>query len=113
MFPAGVARADIFEWEYIDPDDPGLGKQQSTKLVPNGAGADAVPLAWLSGFNLTMAYLAGTDLTRANLSQATLTDADLSQANLTAAVFAGATLTTTTQYSWLVRNSFHGQTTRT
>ena len=55
-----VARADIFEWEYIDPSDPGQGKQESSTLVPDGAGANAVPGAQLGGHNLTMAYLIGT-----------------------------------------------------
>src|SRR5688572_6670928 len=28
--PNPIARADIFQWEYINPANPGLGKQQST-----------------------------------------------------------------------------------
>ena len=35
--PTPVARADIFEWEYINPANPSLGKQQSTTLAPDGA----------------------------------------------------------------------------
>ena len=57
-------RADIFQWEYINPADPSQGKQQSTTLAPDGAGVDAVPGADLIGRNLTMAYLIGADLTR-------------------------------------------------
>jgi uncharacterized protein YjbI with pentapeptide repeats len=121
--PAPVARADIFEWEYINPANPSQGKQPSTMLAPDGAGANAVPGANLSYRNLTMAYLIGADLsayeegcgeygcdniyrsnlTGANLSQAdlananftlaTLTNANLSQANLTNAGFRYATLT--------------------
>ena len=116
--PAPVARADIFEWEYINPANPSLGKQQSTTLAPDGAGANAVPGTDLSYRNLTKAYLIGadlspyytdccgtyfSDLTGANLSQADLTNASLyeaaltnvnfSQANLTNANLAGATLT--------------------
>ena len=60
--PAPVARADIFQWEYINPANPSLGKQQSTTLAPGGAGANAVPGANLSNRNLTMAYLIGADL---------------------------------------------------
>ena len=56
---ATAARADIFQWEYINPADPSQGKQQSTTLAPDGAGVDAVPGADLSGRNLTMAYLIG------------------------------------------------------
>ena len=35
--PALVARADIFQWEYINPANPSQGKQQSTTLAPDGA----------------------------------------------------------------------------
>ena len=87
-----AARADIFQWEYINPADPSQGKQQSTTLAPDGAGVDAVPGADLSDRNLTMAYLIGADLTGAYGYYANLTNADLSQANLTNAYFAGATL---------------------
>ena len=61
---AASARADIFQWEYINPADPSQGKQQSTTLAPDGAGVDAVPEAYLSYRNLTMAYLVGADLRR-------------------------------------------------
>lgn len=40
---ATTTRADIFEWEFIDPTDPSQGKQQSSTLVPDGAGVDAAP----------------------------------------------------------------------
>ena len=29
---AAAARADIFQWEYVNPADPSQGKQQSTTL---------------------------------------------------------------------------------
>jgi uncharacterized protein YjbI with pentapeptide repeats len=111
--PAPGARADIFKWQYINPANPGLGKQPSTMLAPDGAGANAVPGANLSNRNLTMAYLVGadlgpygdyypSDLTGTNLSQAdltnaylplaTVTNADFSQANLTNTNFRDATL---------------------
>jgi uncharacterized protein YjbI with pentapeptide repeats len=86
-------RADIFQWEYINPADPNQGKRQSTTLAPDGAGVDAVPRADLSGRDLTMAYLIGADLTSAYTSSTNLTDADLSQANLTNAAFYRASLT--------------------
>jgi len=98
---AANARADIFQWEYINPADPSLGKQQSTTLAPDGAGVDAVPGANLSGRNLTMAYLIGASLANAspfsgsnlvgtNLSRADLTNANLGGSNLTDADFTGA-----------------------
>jgi uncharacterized protein YjbI with pentapeptide repeats len=91
--PAGASRADIFQWEYIDPADPSQGKQQSTTLSPDGAGVVAAPGVDLSYRNLTQAYLFGADLDAAYLNGATLTRAYLSQANLTGASFWYSTLT--------------------
>jgi uncharacterized protein YjbI with pentapeptide repeats len=85
--PAPVARADIFQWQYINPADPTQGKQQSTTLCPDGAGANAVSGAYLSTLNLTKAYLIGADLTGALAQGANFTNADLSHANLTYASF--------------------------
>src|SRR5262245_7247889 len=91
MFPliafAGAARADIFQWEYLNPADPSQGKQQSTTLCPDGAGVDAVPGAYLFARNLTMAYLIGADLNGATGNFSNLTNADLRQANLANAQF--------------------------
>ena len=47
-----AARADIFQWEYINPADPSQGRKQSTTLAPDGAGVSAVPGANLSNRNL-------------------------------------------------------------
>src|SRR5262245_32894964 len=63
---AGGVRADIYQWEYINPGDPSQGKQQSATLCPGGAGVNAVPGANLQSRNLTMAYLIGADLSAAN-----------------------------------------------
>jgi uncharacterized protein YjbI with pentapeptide repeats len=79
---AAAARADIFQWEYIDPLDPSQGKRQSTTLAPGGAGVDAVPGADLSSRNLTMAYFKSADLSNANFLRATLTDADFTEATV-------------------------------
>jgi uncharacterized protein YjbI with pentapeptide repeats len=107
---APFACADIFQWEYINPANPAQGKQPSTMLCVDGAGANAVPAANLSYRNLTMAYLIGADLsafsiydeegnvidsyfadlTGANLSQADLTNANLNYATLTGANLTGA-----------------------
>ena len=43
FLPLLVARADIFEWEYINPADPSLGKQPGATLTPDGAGASVAP----------------------------------------------------------------------
>jgi len=57
--PALVARAYIFQWEYINPADPGQGKQPSTMLAPDGAGANAGSGQNLSNRKLTKAYMIG------------------------------------------------------
>src|SRR5438477_4857146 len=97
--PALVARADIFQWQYINPANPSQGKQPSTLLCPGGAGANAVPGANLSNRNLTMAYVIGANLAAypvyggefgdeiiayvgAALSGTNLSRADLTNANL-------------------------------
>jgi uncharacterized protein YjbI with pentapeptide repeats len=77
--------ADIYEWEYIDPLQPELGKQQSTTVAPGGAGVDAVPGVNLFYRDLTKAYLIGADLTDASLDHAVLADADLTNAIITGA----------------------------
>ncbi len=76
------AHADIFEWEYVNPNDPSQGKQQSSTLVPDGAGLVAAPNALLYHSDLTKAYLIGANLTDATFFNSQLTNADLSQANL-------------------------------
>ena len=89
----GSARAQIYEWAYVDPSDPGQGVYQSSTLCPGGAGVSAVPGANLSSLNLTQAYLINSNLTSANLNSATLTNADLQGSNLSNAGLSYATLT--------------------
>jgi uncharacterized protein YjbI with pentapeptide repeats len=104
------ARADIFQWEYINPADPSQGKRQSTTLAPDGAGVDAIPGANLADRDLTKADLRGAHFyytpsrcnrmdsgygcyeLRGHLSNTNLTDADLTAANLYAANLSGANL---------------------
>lgn len=106
---AAASHADIFQWEYINPANPSLGKQPSTTLAPQGAGVDALPGANLFGRNLTKAYLIGADLSplydfegwtpadlrNANLSQADLAGANLRDSYLGNANFSQANLTST------------------
>src|SRR5262245_9143900 len=84
---SSLVRADIFQWEYINPADPALGKQQSATLCVDGADANAAPGAGLSGLNLTMAYLTGANLTNAGFSNAIITDADFTAAEVRGANF--------------------------
>ena len=103
---APPSRADIFQWQYINPGNPALGKQQSAALCPGGAGANALPGAYLPYLNLTKAYLVGAQLSApiyypeenpfgyitANLTGANLSQAELSNANLIGAALIGTNL---------------------
>ena len=53
---AGATRADIFQWQYINPAVLTQGKQQSTTLCVDGAGVDAAP-----GAVLEVAYARSLD----------------------------------------------------
>ncbi len=85
------ARADIYQWEYINPADPSQGRQQSTTLCPDGAGQNAIPYAFLYG-DLTMAYLHRANLRNAIAGYTNLNSADFTQANLTGAWLNNTTL---------------------
>ena len=92
-----TAHAAIYQWEYVNPNDPSQGKQQSSTLAPDGAGVEAVAYADLSNRNLTRAYLTdvilwSAKLNGANLTNAELERANLSAANLTSANFSGASV---------------------
>ena len=83
----------IFKWEYINPNNPALGKQQSTVLTIGGAGLYPEPYLYAGGKNLANAYLKAADLTNSAFNSANLTRAVLDDANLTNANFTGANLT--------------------
>ncbi len=85
---ASQARADVFQWEYIDPAKPYQGKQRSSTLCDDGASVRAGAGVDLSHMNLAKAYLPNADFTAANL-----VEADFSDALLRSARFAGANLT--------------------
>jgi uncharacterized protein YjbI with pentapeptide repeats len=72
LLQAGLVRADIYQWEYVNPADHSQGVQQSSTLAPGGAGVDAVPGADLSNLDLSMGYFVSHDLTAANFSQSNL-----------------------------------------
>ncbi len=60
---ATAARGDIYQWEYIDPLQPELGRQQSSTLAPDGAGQiRRSRCASLRNLDLTMAWLADKNL---------------------------------------------------
>jgi hypothetical protein len=85
--PLPPAQFNIFQWKYVDPQNPGLGKLESSVLANGGYGLRAAPGLEASGKNLTKAFLTGANLTNASFNSAKLKDADLAQANLTNADF--------------------------
>ncbi|MCE5269117.1 MAG: pentapeptide repeat-containing protein [Planctomycetaceae bacterium] len=98
---AATARADIWQWQYIN-GDPSQGVEQSSTRCVGGAGVSAAPNVNLYNRNLTQAYLIGanlqsayaryTNFTNANLSTANLTRMDFGYSTLTGATLAGATV---------------------
>jgi uncharacterized protein YjbI with pentapeptide repeats len=98
---ASTSRADIYQWAWIDPNDPSQGKYQSSVLCPDGAGVS--PTSNLDNLDLTQAYLIGADLWGMSFRSAVMTNADFSganiyfifqcdNANLTGANFSGANI---------------------
>jgi uncharacterized protein YjbI with pentapeptide repeats len=87
------AQFSIFKWEHVDPQDPSLGKRESTVLATGGYGLHAQPGLYAAFRNLANAFLAGADLTDASFNSAVLTRAALEQANFTGADLTGANLT--------------------
>ena len=93
---ASQASADIFEWAWVNPNNPGQGKVQSSIVCPGGHGVSAAPNANLSALDLTQAYLIGSNINGANFSGTSLSNADLTNANLTSTCFNSATLANAT-----------------
>ena len=51
-----TALGDIYQWEWIDPNDHGLGRQESVILCPDGEGRNAAPRAYGSWWNLVGSF---------------------------------------------------------
>jgi probable HAF family extracellular repeat protein len=101
--PMPRAHADIFQWEYINPANPALGKKQSTTLCPDGADAIAATGANLYYRNLTKAYLIGANLSDATAGVTNFSNADLSHANFSNVSFTGSTVD-----DWYVGSNLNG-----
>lgn len=104
VVPVGSAGADIFEWEFIDPGNPSLGKRESTILLTHAVigqfldlqGFDlkkaylrnaGINLSEFNGADLTEAYLVGADVSSTTFNNAVLLNADLTDANIVGANF--------------------------
>ncbi|HEX2971272.1 MAG TPA: pentapeptide repeat-containing protein [Tepidisphaeraceae bacterium] len=102
LWLAPAAGADVFQWEWVNPADPGQGRRPSSMLCPGGAGVvikaganlskKDLTRGWLLEANLKGANLAGTVLADAYLQDSILVSASLSGANLTGADLSGADL---------------------
>jgi uncharacterized protein YjbI with pentapeptide repeats len=118
LFLAGAcigptAWADIYEWEYVNPGNPSLGKRQSNTLTPGGSGLNAAPGEQFNNRNLTQAYFIGADLYRSSFYNDNLTNADFSAANLTDASIRNSTVTGATfQGAQIVGAYFNDLTSR-
>src|SRR5436190_1299776 len=92
------ATANVYQWQWVDPNDHSLGKTESNILCPGGAGISPAPgVAW-GGRDLNLAYLYQSNLSDGFLNNVNLTNAYLSQSNLTDLLclgcrFSGADLT--------------------
>lgn len=82
MLFTNSAFADVFQWEFIDPNNPSLGKQESSTLAPDGAGAGFDTVLGLLGRDLTKAYLFRADMGQFRIRTSILNDAYLSEAYL-------------------------------
>jgi uncharacterized protein YjbI with pentapeptide repeats len=82
LFAAATARGDVYQWQWVDPNDHSLGKTQSGTFCPGGAGATAGPGSAFSGRDLTQAYLDSFNLSGSSWFSTTLNDAYFGKANL-------------------------------
>lgn len=76
------AFADVFQWEFIDPSNPSLGKQESATLAPGGAGANFDWILGLTGRDLTKGYLFQARMRQFRVSSTILNDAYLAEADM-------------------------------
>src|SRR5262245_9864440 len=88
-----TAQADVFQWQWADPNDHSLGKVQSSILCPDGAGQTAGPGSSLGG-DLTKAYLYSFDLSYSSWFGTTLNDAYFGKAKLNEMLLYGCSLRT-------------------
>jgi len=76
------AVADVFQWEFINPSDPSLGKQMSSTLAPGGAGANLNSITSLLGRDLTKAFLFRANMRQYRVRTTILNDAYLAEADM-------------------------------
>jgi uncharacterized protein YjbI with pentapeptide repeats len=92
VLAAATARGDVFQWQWVDPNDHSLGKTQSSILCPDGAGIVAGPGSVLGQIDLTRAFLYSRDLSYSSWFGTTLNDAYFGKANLYEMLLYGCSL---------------------
>src|SRR5262245_64839839 len=93
VLPTCSLRADIYQWQCINPADASQGKQPSTTLCPDGAGLNPEPGATFQFVDLTKAYLIDANLQAVYSANSNLTASALNRANLSSAYFEGVDFT--------------------
>jgi uncharacterized protein YjbI with pentapeptide repeats len=86
---ASAASGDIYQWQWVDPNDHSLGKTQSNILCPDGAGISPAPQVFWDQRDLNQAYLFQSDLSHGFLNNDNLVNAYLSRSNLTSLLCLG------------------------
>lgn len=79
---SNVAQGDVYQWEFVDPANPALGKRKSATLAPEGTGANFDSVLGLYGRDLTKAYLYRASVNGYRLSSTILNDAYLAEASM-------------------------------
>lgn len=79
---SNAAFGQVYQWEFVDPANPSLGKKQSTTLAPGGGTAHFNNVLGLSSRDLTKAYLFRSSIPQYRVSTTILDDAYLAEANL-------------------------------
>ena len=74
--------AQVFEWEFVDPANPSLGKQKSATLAPDGASANFDDILGLAGRDLTKAFLFQANIRQFFARTTILNDAFLAEADM-------------------------------
>src|SRR4051812_16379527 len=77
-----IAFGDVFQWQWVDPNDHSLGKEQSTILCPDGAGLIPQPGAHWGALDLSQAYLYQANVSSAFFSGCNFADVYFRQAVL-------------------------------
>jgi uncharacterized protein YjbI with pentapeptide repeats len=89
LVAASTARGDVYQWQWVDPNDHTLGKMRSAVLCPDGAGVVATAYSQWPYLDLSQAYLKYGDLPNSLLYQSVLSAGYFENASLAGSVIWG------------------------